>query len=57
MGKAGVILGIIGILIGAVGLGFGVISWTNQSKVNIWNDYEADSFTPTFLAYETIPNL
>ena len=57
MGKAGVILGIIGILVGAGGLGFGIITWMDQSKVNIWNDFEEDIFTPPFAIYATIPNL
>ena len=57
MGKAGIILGIIGILIGSVGLGFGFITWINQSQVNIWNDYEPDYFTAPDLSYEAIPDL
>ena len=57
MGKGGNILGIIGILIGAGGLGFALITWTNQSQVNIWNDYESDYFTAPDLSYETVPNL
>ena len=69
MGKGGTILGIIGILIGAGGLGFGYINWATLTQLscdceqtivyesNIWNDYESAIFTPTFVAYETIPNL
>jgi hypothetical protein len=57
MGKGSAILGIIGILIGAGGLGFGIITWMEQSQVNIWNDYEVNIFYPTLAAYETIPNL
>ena len=57
MGKGGNILGIIGILIGAGGLGFALITWTNQSQVNIWNDYESDYFTAPDLSYDTIPDL
>jgi len=57
MGKGGTILGIIGILIGAGGLGFGLITWTTQSQVKIWNDYEPAYFTAPDSSYETIPNL
>jgi hypothetical protein len=57
MGKGGTILGIIGLLIGAGGLGMGLINWTAQSQVRIWNDYEPNYFTAPDLSFETIPNL
>ena len=56
MGKAGIILGIIGVLLGASGLGFGIIIFMNQPTT--YYSYHDTDFTPNPAAvYIPIPNL
>jgi len=57
MGKGGAVLGVIALILGAGGLGFGLITWIEQGKIDFWYDCKEDIYTPPALVYVTVPDL